>query len=101
MAQLLHEFFMKLLGWGNPSYQQVAPKKSSEISIFFLWITALCISTYTLYAFVETIGLFFEAWLLNFICSQTHVRSDSDHTGDGWVPTPIHQEGDQRILCGI
>ena len=41
------------------------------------------------------------AWLLNFLCSQTHVRSDSDHTGDGWVPTPIHQEGDQRILCGV
>ena len=31
---------------------------------------------YSIYAFVETIGLFFEdCLLLNFICSQTHVRS--------------------------
>ena len=35
MARLLHEFFMKLLGRGNPSYQQVAPKKSNEIYLFF------------------------------------------------------------------
>ena len=47
--------------------------------------------------------LFEDCVFLNLGCSQHHVQSDYiDHSGVGWVPTtPICQEGDQSLPCGV
>ena len=49
--------------------------------------------------------LFEDSVFLNLGCSQHHVQSDYiyiDHSGVGWVPTtPICQEGDQSLPCGV
>ena len=47
--------------------------------------------------------LFEDCVFLNLGCIQHHVQSDYiDHSGVGWVPTtPICQEGDQSLPCGV
>ena len=58
MAQLLHEFFMMLLGWGNPSYQQVAPKKSSAVRLLFY----VSVNNSSMYIYIHSICVCWDYW---------------------------------------